>query len=39
MNNVPIEITENNHYKNKILKKTYSNLSNKKQGIIVCKGR
>lgn len=39
MSYVPIEITENNHYKNKFLKNTYSILSNKKQGIIVCKGR
>ena len=39
MNKVPIEITENNHYKNKFLKNTYSILSNKKQGIIVYKRR
>lgn len=34
-----IELTENNHYKNKYLLSTYSILANKKQGIVVNKRR
>ena len=34
-----LESTENNNYKSKLLKRAYSILANKKQGIVVYKRR